>query len=226
MSLFKQAIVLIEKAADSGFFNMQEKPYINEVLSRLRSLENRYIKVTELNNSYLESDQRILESRENFNEEKVFEMLTKQATVDSKLKNWMAGKKEIKIESKTEITTFNLSDSNDEKISELQSLTENIYHDLWSIKERLNKVKKYKNFNPPGVRDVRNQLIVHVDKPNSGATLYSFGIQTRGPVLRPVKPSQAKARHDNGAVSNVEEFLNDLIKISARDTLRPKSKKN
>ena len=223
MSLFKQAIVSIEKTIDSGFFNEQEKSYINEALFRLGSIEDRYTEVIRLNDNYLASDQRILEIRKNFSEEKVFQMLTEQAEIDSKLKVWLSGKSGIKVGSKTEISTFNLSELNDKKIFELHALTESIYHDLWTIKERLSKVDKYKKFNPSGVRDVRNHLIVHIDKPCSGATLYSFGIQTRGPVLRPVKPSTAKANHDNGIISNVEEFLNNLIKIFALDTIESKS---
>lgn len=216
MSLFEQAIDSIE----SDNFSVEDKPYIDEAIVRLRNIEDRYIKVTELNNEYLESDQMTMKMRENFSEEKVFEMLKEQAKVDSELKNWLQGKSGIKVESKTEISTFNLADNDDKKISELHTLAESIINDLWSIKERLNNVAKYKNFNPVGVRDVRNHLIVHAEK--FGATFYSFGIQTRGPVLRPVKPSNAKANHDKGMVSNIEEFLNELIKISTQNTTNSK----
>ncbi len=221
MSLFEQAIDSIENFKNSNQLDLSEKSYIEEAASRLKNIEDRFIGVTKLNDEYIESDLKILEIRDNFSEEKVFKMLTAQADVDPKLKEWLQGKSSIKVESKTEISTFNLTENNDDKVSKLHTATESIYHDLWSIKERLDKVSKYKNFNPAGVRDVRNHLIVHADK--YAATLYSFGVQTRGPVLRPVKPSNAKANHDKGLVSNVEEFLNEIINIGARDTIEPAS---
>lgn len=216
MSLFEQAIDSIENFKKADQLNLSEKPYIEEALSRLNNIEDRFIEVTKLNDDYIESDEKISEIRDNFSEEKVFKMLTEQANVDPKLKEWLQGRSGIKVESKTEVSTFNLTENDDDKVSKLHTATESIYHDLWSIKERLNKVSRYKNFNPAGVRDVRNHLIVHTDK--HGAALYSFGVQTRGPVLRPVKPSDAKAKHDRGLVSNVEEFFNEIINIGARDT--------
>lgn len=224
MSLFTQAVASLQKVVESGDFSPVGKQYVFEAIVRLRNIEDRYIRAAELNNDYLESDKRILEMREHFNEESVFKMLKDNSEKDPKLKDWLRGKGGIKVESKTEISTFNLTENDNEKVAALHTATENIYNDLWSIKERLNNVSIYRNFNPSGVRDVRNHLIVHAEK--YGATLYSFGVQTNGPVLRPVKPSDSKANHDKGLVSNVEEFLSEIIKISARDTIEAGSQNN
>jgi hypothetical protein len=212
MSLFAQAVASLQKVVEYGDFSLVDKQYVDEAIVRLRDIEDRYIQAAELNNYYLESDKRVLEMREHFNEESIFKMLNDNSEKDPKLKDWLRGKSSIKVDSKTEIRTFNLTENDDEKVATLHTATENIYNDLWSIKERLNSVSKYRNFNPSGVRDVRNHLIVHVEK--YGATLYSFGIQTNGPVLRPVKPTNSKANHDKGLVSNVEEFLNEIIQVS------------
>jgi hypothetical protein len=214
MSSFQDATNKLEGLLSDDKILHQDRLYLDEALSRLKRIESQYLEIVNLNNEYLDADQQVLEMREYFNSPALFEMLKKQSEIDGNLKKWFdSNSGNMQISSKTEIKTFNLSEEVEEKISALHSKTESLYNELWLIKERLNKVDKFKNFNPAGVRDVRNQLIVHIDKPNSKATIFSFGIQTNGPVLRPVKPSTATANHDNGLVVNVESFLSAIVNI-------------
>jgi hypothetical protein len=104
---------------------------------------------------------------------------------------------------------------NSDQIALLHSLVETAYNNLWLVKQRLNTLPDFKNFKPPGVRNVRNHLITHTEYKNSGANIFSFGVITGGPVLRPIKPTGAKAPNDLGFIKNVHEFLTVLIRLNS-----------
>ncbi len=193
---------------------------MSEVITRLKVEAMRYADVVKRNDTLLIADEKLTVIRETMTDDNVQKLLTEQAKLDPGLDKWLksVGGKISKVQS-SELSTHDLDTLDieaDEKASvimQLHSDTEMIYHNLWAAKTRLNQFTKFKNFNPSGVRDVRNHLIEHTDKAKSYAYIYSFGIATKGPVLRPVKPAESKAPHDRGLQTNVEEFTKALENV-------------
>lgn len=215
---FINVIDKLKALKESSTLNQAETLSIGEVLARLKSLKTQSLKIIEANENLLERNPRLKEIREMMTDEKVNEMLQNAAKTDPSLVVYLASVGgRVKKENSSEISTYDMSNvdeiSDAEEISNLHSETEAAYHSLWLAKERLNAVNKFQKFNPKGVREVRNDLMTHTKGSNSGAHIYSFGIATRGPVLRPVKPSGTKAPNDSGFESNLAEFLDELTKL-------------
>lgn len=217
--LFIQTIEKLAATKTAQAFTHTEGQWIEESIARLKGLKTRCLKILEANKTLLERNPQLRKIREMMTDERVNEMLSKAAKNDPSLAaqlKLMGGK--VKSENYSEIGAYDMS-SADEKISDLDEVrqlhldTEEIYNSLWVVRERLSGIDKFKNFNPRGVRDVRNHLMVHTKGKNSGAHIYSFGIGTRGPVLRPIKPSGVKAPTDAGFEVNLEGFLLDLRKL-------------
>lgn len=215
--LFRKTFDCLSNYLSDTSLNNTEKQNLDEAISRLQNLPEQYKRIVGLNQTLLESDEGLNKIRDFATEENISRMLHENADKDPKLAQWLASvggrivKRSSSEVSARDLSKINPEDKQDRQIKDLHSLTENVYENLWSVKGRLNTLQKFKNFNPPKVRNVRNHLIVHTDRKDSGATIFSFGVATNGPVLRPIKPSGAKATHDNGFEGNIKEFLEQII---------------
>lgn len=221
--LFDSALEFLGTYKQDSTLTHKQRYVLAEVITRLKSASEQYSAIIESNRALLNKDLRLIALREYMTDENINKIIGEQAQKDPKLAEYLAsvGGKLTKKQS-TEISAYDMS-SLDKKsqshqqtqhIKHLHSETESIYHNLWAITQRLNQLPKFKNFKPQGVRDVRNHLIEHIDNPKtSEAYIFSFGVATRGPVLRPIKPAGVKASNDNGLEANVEEFLGSIVRI-------------
>lgn len=212
---FISAISRLKALKESSTLSQAENFAIGEAIARLLELKGRCLTIVEANTHLLERNPELKAVREIMTDEKVSEMLQDAARTDPSLAAYLTsvgGK--VKRENSTEVSAYDMTSADEapdiEEIRRLHSETEATYNSLWLVKERLNTINRFKNFNPKGVREVRNDLMSHTRGNNSGAHIYSFGIATRGPVLRPIRPSGINAPTDNGFEPNLEEFLKEL----------------
>ena len=185
-NLFRKVIVLLSKYQQVTGLNVIQKHILSEVITRLRSAENQYDELIKLNMSILNEDPKVVNARKYMTTEKITELLQKQAKKDPKLAEYLrsVGGKLDKVNS-LEMTSFNLTSlekvpfHRSQAIKKLHSDTETYYQNLWLINQKLNQLPRFEKFKPKGVREVRNQLIEHTDRSNSGASILSFGISTK-----------------------------------------------
>ena len=194
---------------------------LDEVVTRLQNIFDDYKSISELNTILLKEYPHLNVLREMASDENINKVLTEAAKNDPQLEKYLnsVGGRVVKLNS-FETAAYNMVKLNSQsnlknlQIKFLHSKTESIYHNLWTVNLHLNNLPKFKNFKPKGVRDVRNHLITHTDKPmTSGAYIFSFGVSTQGPVLRPTKPIGVPAPIDKGLESNIEEFFSLIEKI-------------
>jgi hypothetical protein len=221
MDAFNLAIDLLKQFQTNSSLDHRENQILNEVITRLRTGSERYTEIIKLNQELLENDNIVKQMRELGKEDNLLRILMENAGKDPKLDQWLkgVGYKIEKVQG-TELRAHdlnnldNLSAEESKKVRELHTQTETIYHNLWTTKTRLNQLSIFKNFNPKGVRGVRNDLISHTDnKRASNAYLYSFGLSSSGPVLRPTKPVGVKSINDAGLKPNVEEYIKSIVTI-------------
>ncbi|OGM08496.1 hypothetical protein A2Z67_02080 [Candidatus Woesebacteria bacterium RBG_13_36_22] len=217
VKLFEHTLELLERYKNISNPTNEFRHVVAEIITRLQDVAKEYEKANQLNGYLLNEDVGLKHQREIMTDEFINKIMSKQAKKDSELAECLksAGGK-LKRGSSTEISVFNmtkLTQKNTKDIKQLHYITESIYNNLWLIKQRLNQLPKFKNFNPPGVRNVRNQLMTHTERTNSESYIFSFGVSTQGPVLRPIKPSGVKAPTDKGLYTNVEEFFSSIINI-------------
>lgn len=219
--LFTSVIQLLTKYQQDFLLAPHQKLIFDEVFARTKSIFDEYTSLLNLNDALLNEEHGLKDIREMMRDENINSILTKASKTDSQLAEYLnsVGGKVKRVQS-SEFVAYDMgrldsqSDLQITKIRELHSRTESIYHNLWSVGSRLNQLPKFKNFKPKGVRDVRNHLIEHTDNPKtSGATIFSFGISTNGPVLRPTKPTGVPAPNDKGLDVNIEEFFSSIVKI-------------
>ena len=203
--LFQQTInCIIDYAKDQALTNNQEHAS-DEVVTRLKQLQTAYNEALDLNDQILHESLVLTESNRIMND-----------FLKKNFKRAVVGNKSHMVA--VDLTKLDEIDFvNTEKVNVLHGITESIYNDLWTIRQRLKYLPKFKNFNPPGVRNVRNHLMLHTEDQYSVALPYSFGISTNGPVLRPAKPSNIEASNDAGLCKNVEEFLTSIIFVLEPD---------
>ena len=215
--LFAKTVELLKQYLESSSLDREQQRSLSEAIARLESISSESAEIIEQNARLLEADPKLREIRELMTDDKINEMMQEQAKKDPNLAAHLATVGRLTKKSSSEVIARDMGKLDDQtkpdnaKLKELHSKTESMYQKLWVIKERLNQTPKFKNFNPPGVRDVRNHLIEHTDKGPSGASIYSFGLATNGPVLRPMKPTGARAPHDAGLETNLEEFLRKIV---------------
>lgn len=219
--LFARVIDLLTKYQHSVLEEPSRTFALNEIIARIRNISEEYRSTLQLNALLLSEDPGLGRIRKMMTDEYVNAALAKAAETDSELAKYLdsVGGKVERAES-SEIAAYdlgNLDSQPDIRLTEIRLLhlkTESIYHNLWSVILRLNQFPEFRNFKPKKVREVRNCLIEHVDNPRtSGASIFSFGVSTNGPVLRPTKPSGVPAPNDSGLNINIEEFLLEIVRI-------------
>jgi hypothetical protein len=95
---------------------------------------------------------------------------------------------------------------------ELKLSAEAFYYFAARLMKILQRFPHLKNFDPPGVRNVRNHLIEHSDKACSGVTQqnWSFGGEA-GPAFKNIRrPNQERVPIDRGLFINAAEFRDNL----------------
>ena len=218
-NLFDKAIQLLKVFEQDSALSDLHKNSLAEATTRLTILSKSSIEIVKLNAELLEKDPNLTALRKMSNDENINSLLHEGAKDDPKLAAWLAsvGGKVSRITSSAvsayDLTKLDFSKEFPERIILLHSKTEAVYDNLWLVKTRLRGLPKFKNFNPSGLRKVRNDLQEHTEGGNSQAHIFSFGVATRGPVLRPIKPANIKAPHDIGFENNVEEFISEIEKI-------------
>ena len=97
-------------------------------------------------------------------------------------------------------------------MSELETLTEAFYWISFRTKSVISKLPGLRNFDPIGVRNVRNKLLEHPEGADSGVIWGGFASGgPMGPVLKaPRYDHQTDIWPDAGLFANAIEFSNDL----------------
>jgi len=104
----------------------------------------------------------------------------------------------------------------EDRSAEIQVLTEAFYYGAARIRGILQckgaPLPFLGGFECVGVQDVRNKLIEHPEKGDSGVVSVSFGYQEgTGPVIKPHRrPGQEHIFPDNGLCANATEFVANL----------------
>ncbi len=218
---FTTVIELLTKYQQDALLEPYQITILNEIIARIKNISDEYRSTFDLNSALLNEDPGLENIRKMMTDENINKILTKAAKTDPQLAKYLSsvGGKVKKVQS-SEVAAYDMGkldlqpDLRIPEVKLLHSKTESIYHNLWSVILRLNQLPKFKNFKPKGIRDVRNHLIEHTDNPKtSGAYIFSFGISTHGPVLRPTKPTDVPAPTDSGLDVNIEEFLSSIVKI-------------
>ncbi|RDV05228.1 hypothetical protein DXH78_12005 [Undibacter mobilis] len=95
----------------------------------------------------------------------------------------------------------------------LELLTEAFYFVGWRTVLALRLLPGLKNFESVGMRDVRNRIIEHPDKP-SGIVNQQFSVgrvdEGEGPRLKGAPPGETRFL-DNGLLANAKEFADRLL---------------
>jgi hypothetical protein len=109
---------------------------------------------------------------------------------------------------------------------EVRLFTETFYFVAWRLSEILSRkgslaFSGFRNFDAPGVRNVRNKLIEHPERPDSGNFLQHIVVTDAGPVLK----SSSMVLHsatgrtepesesvDRGLFINAQELHDELVK--------------
>ncbi len=214
--IFDQVIDLLSVHKSTVLSNNSLQNAIGEAIARLNRAKVQYPKIMELNNHLLSVNSELAGIRKFMSDEKLLKILQNQSKSDPELAKFLekTGGKLVR-KGITEVSAYDMSaldqESNSQSpdIKNLHLNTEEFYENLWLIIQTLHQVSTFKNYSPKGVRDVRNHLIIHTDK--SGASIFSFGFTTTGPILRPIKPTGVKAPNDNGFDPNILEFLHGII---------------
>ena len=217
--LFEDVLQRLDEYKNTGSLSVEASHAVGEVVKRIRQEAGRYEQAMTLNERLYQDDKTRLSMSGAMSTPNVLKMLQEASKTDEALATWLQerGGQIAKVQS-VGVSAFDMNqlESDDPirnaELEQLQAQTEAIYDSLWKAKERLKAVNVFKNFNPKGVRDVRNQLILHIDKPDSQAYIYSFGLGTSGPILRPIRPQSARAISDPGLEVNIREFLNGILK--------------
>lgn len=94
----------------------------------------------------------------------------------------------------------------------METLTEAFYWIAARTRAVIRELPKLKGFEAPGVRDIRNKLIEHPEKPDSGILLTSFAWAAEtGPVLKNARHDhQTGIWMDRGLYVNAMEFADEL----------------
>lgn len=216
-ALFNNAVAALQQYGEWPSLSEAQRHKVSEARARIAALADVFLEINATNAKLLESEPGMVRIREFTAHENLTRVLQDAARTDAKLAAWLA-KSGGRIEQVGESATaaYNMTDLSSmtseraESLRKLQAQTEQVYQSLWIAKGLLNETPKFRNYNPVGVRDVRNHLIEHTDR--SGASIFSFGVATGGPVLRPMKPQGAKAKHDPGLNANVKEFLEAIVR--------------
>jgi hypothetical protein len=98
--------------------------------------------------------------------------------------------------------------ASDEAGREVIFFVEAFYRCAFRLKEVLSRFPALKNFDPPGVRNVRNWLIEHPEKKRKPITSWGWGTDFKnGPRLRIGRTSrESREPRDSGLWPNLSEF--------------------
>lgn len=207
-SKFSRVIDSLTEYRKSTKLTDKQDHNLGEAIARLKTESKRYKEILNVNKNLLEESEQMNSLRQLMAPENIAKILTKEGFDTSKMS----------LVQTTELSSHNmenlegLSALESKKMLKLHSETETHYRNLWAIILKLNQIPVFGNFKPKGVREVRNDLIEHSNSGSSNAYIFSFGLATKGPVLRPTKPTGVKAPNDKGLEVNVEEYLDSIIK--------------
>ncbi len=217
LELFQQAISLLTKFKETISSENKISHVVGEAITRIKSAQSQYSRIMKSNNALLNGNLDLIETKKFMNDDEVFKLLQDQSKNDPELAKFLqktGGKlkrKQIAVGRAHDMNALDKkTDSQSEEIKMLHLSTEEFYDNLWNIILKLNQTTLFKNYKPKGVREVRNDLIIHNDK--SGAYFHSFGYTNAGPVLRPIRPTGISAPADRGLDPNIKEFLTEIIK--------------
>jgi hypothetical protein len=90
---------------------------------------------------------------------------------------------------------------------ELVGLLEEFYYNAHRVLKLIQKLPRCRNLKCKEISIVRNKLIEHADH----GDVYSFGVTSQGPVVRPVVPS-GRAWVDGGLIPNTNAFTLELLR--------------
>jgi hypothetical protein len=96
-------------------------------------------------------------------------------------------------------------------MDEIERETEGFYHTAWRLLLVLRPLPSMRGLDPPGVRNVRNSLIVHPDR-HDRIFANSFGYESgKGPIIKP-QPTGADRFFDAGLWPNASELHEHIIR--------------
>lgn len=109
---------------------------------------------------------------------------------------------------------------------ELEILVETFYYFAFRFRRLVRLIPNLSNFECSGVRDVRNHLIEHPEKKESGVTHGSFGFgdTNSGPVLKSIRfPSNNNRWQDDGLWVNARQLIQNLTTVIEAAKSHPNS---
>lgn len=196
---------------------------LKKVIQRILKIREKYIEIEKINNNLLKANDDLNQMRNEFpSTEDILNLLWIQKDSDPQLQDWFKNHPGPLLVSKPVVTEIvpllpeEITESpyaQSKLLTNLQIDTENIYIELWLIITELQEITIFNNFKPLGVTNVRNHLIQHTKGKGSMALINSFGIHTNGPILKPIRPKDSPAPIDKGLYPNLEEFLDQIIKL-------------
>ena len=201
------------KTSRSGSATPEELETINEIVQRVRRLNNQVGQLINTNNSFIE--QRV--PRFEFDPESDT-VTTRVGGVELKTKSKRADpNKPIQMRTLTVGGAYtagqSASEQNEQSQDEMmfEGSLEDYYQNAHRVLKLIKTLPGLGNFECREITIVRNKLVEH---PESGEP-YSFGFGATGPVVRPVhKPGREWI--DAGLVPNTEAFVRELTLVLER----------
>jgi hypothetical protein len=91
---------------------------------------------------------------------------------------------------------------------QIRALADAFYYIAWRTREVIRQLPELKQFDPKGIRYVRNELIEHPEKPLAG---WQFGGDFGVRLLVEVDGEAVVAPRDPGLYANANEFRDELL---------------
>jgi hypothetical protein len=175
---------------------------VAEVQERLKQLDSILIRIRELERSDEDAQRRVQTAGTKVSAAMIAGGIRSQATPDSLLDD-----------------INNMWRHSEKVYTELKTQTESFYYNAWRIysitRGQRHKLKPLPevSFTCKGVREVRNHLIEHSDRDDSGIVAQSFASGgATGPVIKPGRPAgQPTKFQDRGLLLNAREFAANLL---------------
>ena len=99
---------------------------------------------------------------------------------------------------------------------------EAFYYFAFRLRQVLkNGVDGFKNFDPIGVRDVRNHLIEHADRGGGVMDRNHMFNCPEGLVIKPFGGSNGRYQEDRGLYPNATEFIDELLRLLKASSREP-----
>lgn len=201
--MFEQILATLPRYSEKyALVKGYDQHLVAEVQERLKQLDSILIRIRELERSDEDAMRRVQTAGTKVSAAMIASGIRSQPTPDSLLEEFN-----------------NMSRHNEKVYTELKTQTEAFYYNAWRIysitRGQRHKLKPLPgvSFTCKGVHEVRNHLIEHSDRDDSGIVAQSFASGgASGPVIKPGRPAgQPTKFQDRGLLVNAQEFAIELL---------------